>query len=103
MRSIGVLTSCFILIAENLSYSHIEFSGDSMYALTNKKGTFTIKNLDTESEIWKGTGIIFPAFAPAFSTNGKVFVFAYSSEKEVAEVVKIESGEKIKSSINGIN
>ncbi len=83
------------------TYSHIEFSGDSMYALENKQGTFTIRNLDTESEIWKGAGIIFPAFAPAFSTNGNVFVFAYSSEKEVAEVVKIESGKKIKSSING--
>ena len=83
------------------TYSHIEFSGDSMYALENKKGTFTIRNTDTGSEIWKGAGIIFPAFAPAFSTNGKVFVFAYSSKKEVAEAVKIESGKRVKSSING--
>ena len=111
MSDRGVISGDIIVIengrAKNItegsdsSYSHIEFSGDSMYALENKKGTFTIRNNDTGSEIWKGAGIIFPAFAPAFSTNGKVFVFAYSSEKEVAEVVKIESGEKIKSSING--
>jgi Dipeptidyl aminopeptidases/acylaminoacyl-peptidases len=45
-------------------------------------------------------GIVYPVFSPAFSTNGNVFVFAYSNEKQVSEVVRLESGKVAKSDIN---
>ncbi len=110
MSDRGVISGDIILLengtAKNITegagttYSHIEFSGDSMYALENHMGTFTIRNMESGKAIWEGSGIVYPVFSPAFSTNGNVFVFSYSNEKEIAEIVRVESGKVSRSGIN---
>ena len=110
MSDRGVISGDIILLenghAKNITmgsettYSHIEFHKNSMYALENHMGTFTIRNMESGKAIWKGSGIVYPVFSPAFSTNGNIFVFPYSNEKEIAEIVRVESGKVSRSGIN---
>ena len=56
--------------------------------------------MESGKAIWEGSGIVYPVFSPSFSTNGNIFVFPYSNEKEIAEIVRVESEKVSRSGIN---
>ncbi len=109
MSDRGVISGDIILIDNNniknitensdSTYSHIEFYNDDMYVLENHMSEFRIKNLTKNELIWKGSGIVYPVFSPQFSMNKNNFVFSYSNENEIAEVILLNKDIK-KSDIN---
>jgi dipeptidyl aminopeptidase/acylaminoacyl peptidase len=113
MSDRGVISGDIILIEGNKikniteksdsTYSHIEFSDNSMYALANNKSKFSIVNMETGKEAWKGSGIVYPVFSPAFSMAGNTFAFAYSNENQVTEAFRVESKSIKRSSINNFH
>ncbi len=109
MSDRGVISGDVILIDNNnvknltensdSTYSHIEFYNDDIYVLENHMAEFRIKNLNNNKILWNGSGIVYPVFSPEFSMHGNKFVFSYSNENDIAEIILLNDNIK-KSNIN---
>ncbi|MEM0133157.1 S9 family peptidase [Acidiplasma sp.] len=110
MSDRGVVSGDIILISGNKtknltedsdsSYSHIEFFNNNIYAMENHMSEFRIKNIDTGSILWRGTGIVYPVVSPEFSISLNKIALVFSDTENPGELLFINGDEIIKSEIN---
>lgn len=109
MSDRGVVSGDVILIDQNhvknltenydRTYSHVEFINNSIYALENHMGNFSIRNLNNNEIMAIGSGIVYPVFSPMFSYDDGNFVYAFSDKNNPPEVI-ISGRHSGRSSIN---
>lgn len=108
MSDRGVISGDVILYDESIhnltagsdfSYSHVILKSGSVYALENDRTTFRIRDLGNNKLVWAGTGIVLPAYSPAFDYSSGSFAFAFSSPMEPPEIYLLKN-DLTKSAVN---